>query len=179
MTFRLLPLVLAFVPALAAAQEAPPTDPVAPVVRKATGPAKANAGRFVVEFLGSGLAGGLAAYGTYSASCGGDPCLGGLVGGSVVNIGLTPLAAWGIGRALGGEGDLGYTYVGGMMPFTATGPIAGENPGAALGVGMALMPLTSALMFELTSHMKALGPVDAVGVEPSADGAVLTMSGRF
>jgi hypothetical protein len=165
---------------LAFSQELPPEEPPAAVAHAPAGRGKASGVRFVVNMLGSGLVGGAAAYGTMAAACGGgELCLGGSVGGALVNIGVTPLAAWGLGRAMGGRGDLGMTYVGGLLPFTATAPIAVESPGAALGVSLVLMPVTSALTFELSSHMKSVGPVQSVQVEPYGDGARLRVAGTF
>ncbi len=149
---------------------------------------KFDGGRYVLESLGSGVVGSLLSYGTYSAACSGSPCIGGALGGLAVNIGVTPLAAYGIGTAMGGNGTLGGTYLLGMAAFA--GGAAATTPDmaiVALAIGMVLEPFCAALGYELTSNAKAkelLGPNAAVRpvVQVSHDAAHATsvgLSGTF
>lgn len=162
----------------AGAQEEPIVEAVAPPV-VAPPPPKISGARILVGFLGSGLVGGAVGYGTIAATCGGEICVGGAVAGMVLDIAVTPLTAWGIGRAMGGEGSLKSTYVGGLLPFALSASVSATDPGVGLGVGMALMPLGSALVFELSSRAKALGPVEVVRIEPLPEGARLRVAGTF
>ena len=108
-------------------------------------------GRFFLESLGAGLVGSLAAYGTFAATCGGQACLGGGLAGLGVNVVVTPLTVWAIGGATGGDGGLGWTFVGGLAAFS--GYSAGtDNPTLPLVIGVVLMPFTSALLYEMSSE---------------------------
>jgi hypothetical protein len=108
----------------------------------------------VLESLTGAVVGSAVAFGIYSAACDDEPCVGGAVGGLVANVAITPVAVWGVGRAVGGEGSLGATYLLGMAAFSG-GAAAPQAPLLGLIIGVTLMPFTSALGFELSSNAKA------------------------
>ena len=123
--------------------------------------AKFSGGRFVVESLGSGLIGSLVSFGTYRAACGDTPCLGGAIGGLVVDIAVTPLAAYGIGQVMGGNGNLGSTYVVGLAAFAGGGAATANDAILVLAIGMIIEPFAAALGYEISSSVnahKVLGP---------------------
>jgi hypothetical protein len=126
--------------------------------------ARFSVGRFFLESLVGGLAGSLAAYGTYSSICDKNPCLGGALAGLGADFVVTPIAVWGLGELTGGDGSLSYTFLGAAVAFS--GASAGtQDPLLPLTIGIILMPFTSALMYELSSHIKAsaqLGPVASI-----------------
>jgi hypothetical protein len=118
--------------------------------------------RFVVEILAGGALGSLVAYGTYSSLCGRGDCTGAALAGFGMNFAVTPLAVWGVGRAMGGEGTLGWTYLGAstaLAPFSVSGP-ADESTSdmiARIDLEFAMsalfLPITSSLFYELSSHL--------------------------
>ncbi|HEY3817641.1 MAG TPA: hypothetical protein VGL81_10740 [Polyangiaceae bacterium] len=122
--------------------------------------AKFSAGRFFLESLGSAVVGSLAAYGTFKAACGDQPCLGGGLEALGVNVVVTPITVWGLGMASGGDGGLGWAFLGGLVAFS--GYTAGTtDPTLPLVIGVVLMPFTSALLYEVSSNTNArrlLGP---------------------
>lgn len=108
--------------------------------------------RMFVEMLAGAAVGSLAGYLAFEAA-GGDG-VGALIAGLGANIAVTPLAVYGTGRAMGGMGTLGWTYTGGFLAFS--GPAATpQEASLSLAIGMVLMPVTSSLMFEASSHMKS------------------------
>ncbi len=118
--------------------------------------------RFVIETLGGEVVGALVTGLTFNVLCSGDDCLGSAFASFGMNVAVTPLAVWGIGKAMGGEGSLGYSYLGAsiaLAPFSVTGA-ADESPSDALGrvevetiVSSILLAPCSALMYEMTSQM--------------------------
>jgi hypothetical protein len=148
--------------------------------------AKFSGGRLVVEILAGALVGSLAAVATYNAA-GGD--IGGAIAALGVNVVSTPLIEWGVGRAMGGQGTLGSAYYGGIVGFGSGGSVSAQSPGAALVVGEIMMPITSALFFEISSNNKArqweLTHHFAATIKPVATphgdiaGATLTAGWRF
>ena len=114
--------------------------------------ARFSGGRLFLEILGGAAGGSAAAYGTYRAICGNNPCLGGAFAGLGANMVATPLVVYGLGRAMGGRGKLSTTFYGAMMGFGAGAPfIAQGNLGLAVGVIM--MPIMAPIFFELNSQM--------------------------
>lgn len=120
--------------------------------------------RLVGEILAGAVIGSLTAYGTYSAMCGDDSdCFGASLMAAGMNFAITPLAVWGTGRMIGGQGSLGWSYLGGVVSlaaFSATGP-ADESTEDALNrfqieltVATILLPIASAVTFELSSHLR-------------------------
>lgn len=111
-----------------------------------------SGGRFVVEIIVGGAAGSLAAYATFRGICGDEPCLGGALTGWLADFAVTPAAVWGIGNAMGGQGRLAHAYYGAipaLAPFSATdAPI-----GLQFGLSAFFLPITSAVMYELSSHL--------------------------
>ncbi len=118
--------------------------------------------RFVVEILAGGAIGSLATYATYSSLCDRGDCLGATLASFGMNFAVTPLVTYGVGRWMGGDGTLGWTYLGAttaLAPFGVTGP-ANESPadtsarlGIELAVSAIVLPVTSALFYELSSHL--------------------------
>jgi len=151
--------------------------------------AEFNVGRYFLEVLVGAAAGTLAAYGVYTLVCdGGSDCFGAALAGLGANIAITPLAVFGVGRALGGQGGLGWTYVGGLAAFA--GAAAPDNPGLVLLIGSILMPFSSAFLFEITSgaaaSQMASGPrttwqasVTPLISQGELRGAGLEVSGQF
>jgi hypothetical protein len=150
--------------------------------------------RFLVETLGGEVVGALVTGLTFNALCSGNDCLGSAFAAFGVNVAVTPLAVWGIGTAMGGDGSLVYSYVGAsiaLAPFGVTGS-ADETPSDALTrveietyVSSILLAPCSALMYEMTSNMRwsrehavhvALRPLhDREGL----DGGAAMISGRW
>jgi hypothetical protein len=136
---------------------APLPAPAQPAVDRTPAPARANkgafsAGRFVVEMLAGGVVGGLAGYAVFSG-LGGDN-FGAAIAGLGANIAVTPLVVYGTGRAMGGQGSVGSAYLGGLLAFS--GPSATPDQAAlSFAIGMALMPVTSSLMYEISSHVRS------------------------
>src|ERR1700733_4030101 len=80
--------------------------------------------RLLVEILGGELVGGLATALTFRGLCDGTDCFGSAMLAFGADVAVTPLAVWGIGKAMGGDGGLGYAYLGGsiaLSPFGVTG----------------------------------------------------------
>jgi len=119
--------------------------------------------RLVVEILGGAAVGSLAGYITYRSTCDGrGDCFGSALTGAAVNFAVTPLATWGIGRWMSGQGSLTWTYIGASASFAAfSAPApANESPGDAIAridtefaIASFLLPITSAVLYELSSHM--------------------------
>src|SRR5580698_9635222 len=87
--------------------------------------------RLVVEILGGELVGGLTTALTFRGMCDGTDCFGSAMLAFGADAAVTPLAVWGLGKAMGGEGSLGYAYIGGSLalaPFGVTGS-PDESPG--------------------------------------------------
>ncbi|MEO6772722.1 MAG: hypothetical protein ABI467_06830 [Kofleriaceae bacterium] len=156
--------------------------------------AKFSGKRLAVEILGGEVVGALVTGLTFNALCNGEDCLGSAFTAFGVNVAVTPLAVWGIGAAMGGEGSLGYSYLGASLaltPFSVTGS-PDESPSDAVTrvaieawVSSILLAPCSALMYEATSHVSwtrehqmnlALRTLhDREGL----DGAVGMISGRW
>ncbi|HWU90315.1 MAG TPA: hypothetical protein VN253_23785 [Kofleriaceae bacterium] len=135
----------------APAVEASPEMPLPPT------PTHRDHGRFsgkrlVVEALAGAVVGSLVGIGVYKAA-GGDS-IGAAFAGLGSEIALTPVIVWGTGKAMGGRGTLGSAYLGGLAAFA--GPSATPQEAAiSLAVGMALMPVTSAVIYEVSSHVRS------------------------
>jgi hypothetical protein len=162
---------------------APAPVPAQPSVDRPT-PPRATRGAFsgkrlVVEMLAGGVAGGLAGYAVFSG-LGGDS-FGAAMAGLGANIAVTPLVVYGTGRAMGGEGGLGSAYLGGLIAFS--GPSATPDQAAvSFAIGMTLMPITSALMYEVSSHIRsrtAQTMVRGLSVTPGAGGARVGLGFQF
>lgn len=120
--------------------------------------------RLVGEILAGAVVGSLAAYATFSATCGeGSDCFGESLLSAGVNFAITPLAVWGTGRWAGGAGTVGWTYLGGavsLAAFSAPGPADESTEDALsrfkleLAISTILLPITSSIMFELSSHVR-------------------------
>ncbi len=137
------------------ASQDPPPKLLPPETRERAEKARFSFGRYLLESLGSGIGVGLLAYGGYYAACGKDPCLGGFLVSSVVSVGVTPLGIWAIGNALGGEGDLGRTYVVGLSPFGATASGNTLSPLTLFALQVTLEPFAAAVGYEVSSNAKA------------------------
>lgn len=145
--------------------------------------------RFVVEILGGELVGSLVTGLTFNALCNGRDCLGSAITAFGANIAVTPLTVWGIGQVMGGDGSLGYTYLGGstaLAAFSVPGPVD-ESPSDALSritleawMSSILLAPCSAALYELTSHVKwSRDHAVQIGVSPHGDGAMGMISGRW
>jgi hypothetical protein len=152
--------------------------------------AKFSAGRFIVESLIGGAVGSAVSYGVYTAACGDTPCIGGALGGLVSDIAATPLAAYGFGELMGGDGNLGTTYLVGLAAFGGGAAATSDDAVVILAIGMVLEPFCAALGYELSSGAKAksiLGPTGWVqpGFSPtmgpgrSASGGTFNLTGGF
>jgi len=157
--------------------------------------------RLFVEILAGSVASSLAAYGTYSLLCSeGEDCFLPAMAGLMVGFAVTPPVEWATGNAMGGRGSLGYSYAGGAVAFAAfsgTGPVD-ETPDETLqririelAVATIALPITTGILYELTSHVRsvaleralATGEV-ALRIAPSihdrrVDGATATVGLRF
>ena len=125
--------------------------------------AKFSALRYVVEILVSGTVGSATSYGIYAASCGDAPCLGGAFGGMAANIALTPLVAFGVGEAMGGDGSLASTYLLGLAGFAPFPAASDDSAIVILAIGMVLEPFLAPLGYELSSHIKAKSQLGTLG----------------
>lgn len=138
--------------------------------------------RLVVEILVGGAVQTLVAYGTYKSTCGDEPCLGGALGGWFAGFAVTPLAVWGTGKLMGGEGKLSHAYYGAvpaLAPFSAT-----EAPiGLQFALSSVFLPITSAIMYELSSHIASerwtREHAPQLTVRPVGDGYAGAVSVRF
>jgi hypothetical protein len=155
-------------------------------------------GRMAVEILAGAVVGSAVAYGTYESVCSGasdDPCFGAGLAAVGLNFAITPLAVWGAGRWMGGNGTVGMTYLGAAAatsPLTVPGS-PDETPaqtsqrvGIELAISTLLLPVTSSLFFELSSNMRwrAAHPDAAFAIAPVRDhgattGAMAVLSLRF
>ncbi len=134
---------------------AEPAAPEATVQRTAAFVSRGrfSGGRLVVEILASATIGSLVGYGVYSAAGGGDS-IGAVFAGLGAEIAVVPLVVYGAGRMMGGEGTLYHSYVCGLLAFS--GPSATTQEATlSLAVGMALMPVMSAVGYELSSHLQS------------------------
>lgn len=162
-------------------------------------PAKSDRARFsgkrlAAEIVVGELVGALVTGVTYETLCDGKDCFGSALAAFGANFAVTPLAVWGVGGLMGGEGRLAYSYLGAglaMAPFSATGP-ADETPGEAVArvtieawVSSILLAPCSALLYEATSHMSwARDHAGALSIRPlngqtGVTGAAAVLSGRW
>jgi hypothetical protein len=175
---------------------APATTPAAPhpdldFTREDAERAEFSGWRYAAELVVSGVGGGLASYGTYTAICGDEPCFGGWAAGNGVMLVATPVLTMGTGAMLGGRGNFGTTMLVGLLGFTATAPFVSMNPTAAMGISLALMPILCPLGYELSSNNRATEMKTALhvsnlmpGLAPlklnnQLIGGVATLSGNF
>jgi hypothetical protein len=114
--------------------------------------ARFSGGRLLVEILAGELVGAAAAYGTYTSVCGDEPCLGGALGGWVVDFAVTPAAIWGAGTLMGGRGRIGHAYYG-ALPALAPFSVTSAPVGLQFSLSAFFLPITSALMYELSSNI--------------------------
>src|ERR1700742_4895551 len=80
--------------------------------------------RLALEIIGGELTVALVTGLTFNGLCNGNDCLGSAIAAFGANLAVTPLSVWGIGAAMGGEGSLGYSYLGASLalaPFSVTG----------------------------------------------------------
>lgn len=159
-------------PASTEAPLAPPTagpgdalSPPPPAPRVGRG--RFSGGRFVVEMLGSAALGTLAGYGLFRAT-GGDGA-GPAALGLTTEIAVTPLVVYGIGRGMGGGGSLGSTYYGALIGLAAPGTSAAatDNWNVTMAIGLTLMPVTSALFYELSSNARTRNA--SIAIVPTVD----------
>jgi len=129
-------------------------DPAGDTLRDDAERGRLDVGRYALEVLVGVAAGAAVSYGVYGAMCGDGDCFDAALAGMGADALVAPLAIWGIGRALGGRGDLVLTYLGGLTAFS--GASAPADPALGVAVGMVVMPLTSALLFELTSQIASV-----------------------
>jgi hypothetical protein len=150
--------------------------------------------RLAVEILGGEVVGALVTGLTFNALCSGQDCLGSAITAFGANLAVTPLAVWGIGAAMGGEGSLGYSYLGASLaltPFSVTGS-PDETPSDALTrvaieawVSSILLAPCSAIMYEASSHVswsrehQVNVAVRTLHDREGLDGAVGMISGRW
>lgn len=145
------------------ATPAPLAQPMpAPVnVDDGTADAHFSGKRLAAEIGGGELVSLLVSFVTYNGLCNGRDCLGSAITAYGVDFAVTPLAIWAGGRALGGHGTLGMTYLGAstsLAAFSVPGQ-PDETPADALSrvnmemtISALLMPVTSALLFEVSSQ---------------------------
>ena len=150
--------------------------------------------RLALEIIGGELTGALVTGLTFNALCNGQDCLGSAFAAFGANFAVTPLAVWGIGAAMNGEGSLGYSYLGAsiaLTPFSITGS-ADESPSDAVNrvaieawVSSILLAPCSALMYETSSHgawvreHQVNVAVRTLHDREGLDGAVGMISGRW
>jgi hypothetical protein len=135
--------------------------------------------RLLVEILGGELVGGVATALTFRGVCDGTDCFGSAMLAFGANVAVTPLAVWSIGKAMGGDGSLGYAYLGSsiaLAPFGVSGS-PDETPADALSrieievaISSILLAPCSALAYEATSQLSwAREHSVTVGVQPVHD----------
>jgi hypothetical protein len=175
-TTLLVPLALVTATVLATPRPALAQEGLAPPVAAAPSPTpgdgerdevlhmRFSGKRLVVEMLTGALVGSLVAYGTFDALCEeGSDCFGAAFGAYAANTLVTPLAVWGTGHWMGGGGSLTWTYMGGLLPLAAfsAGPSSPDETYAdtlqrtkvQLAVATFLLPVTTALLFEVSSQV--------------------------
>jgi len=144
-----------------------------------------SGGRLALEAVVGAVAGGAAAYGAYTLLCSDELCVGGFLAGSAANILVASAGVTLVGRSMGGRAGYGSALLGAILPFSATAPIATTNYAAAYTVAMVLMPLGSALLYELRSNQASLAPAVNVSTAPIVNskgqvaGTSLALSGQF
>ena len=119
--------------------------------------------RLAVEIIGGEVIGALATGITFNALCNGRDCLGSAIAAFSANLAITPAAVWGIGTFMGGDGSLGYSYLGAtiaLAPFSVTGSPQ-ESPSDTMTriqietwTSAILLAPCSALMYEVSSHVR-------------------------
>jgi hypothetical protein len=155
--------------------------------------------RVLVTSLAGAAAGGAASYATFEALCDpGSDCFGTAFVSLGASFAVTPLATWASGKLMDGEGTLLSAYLGGsvaLASFGVPGPVD-ETPAETLSrikiqlaIASILMPISSSLIYEISSHRKYLdwlgaGGERAVAITPLAsdrgvDGVFAAMVGRF
>ena len=164
---------------IAPASSAPPLNPVDSAELPRWERARFSGGRMVVEILVGAALGSLSAYLVYDAAGGG---IGGALGGLTASVVVEPLAVWGVGSLMGGQGKLSSTYLGGLMGFTVAAPATQASPALVIAIGEIFMPIGAAAMFELTSNVKAKNWMIAHGAHvsfgrvPLGNGHVVTQA---
>jgi hypothetical protein len=142
-------------PGSALPTSAPPTPP--PFTPEDAQRARFNVGRFLLEMLVSSVGGTSAAYGALAGICGSRACLAGALTGLGANFVATPLLAAGTGALLGGRGSVGAAFGGAGIALAVgtTFTLGFDADANGLAVGIAMMPVTASLAYELTSDRRA------------------------
>lgn len=143
-----------------ASPEQPPATPMPAAMPPPVDPeeqarwerARFSGGRWVVEMLAGAALGTLAAYGVYTAAGEG---VGGAFAGIATGFVVTPLVEWGVGRAMGGQGSLTSSYLGGLIGFSGAAPATQGGEILVLAIAQVLCPITSGLFFEFSSNARA------------------------
>lgn len=148
--------------------------------------------RLTVEILGGELTGILSTALTFNAMCSaGSDCLGPALLAYGVDFAITPAAVWGIGEAMGGQGSLGYAYLGGVTALAAFSVPGSpdETPGETMSrvsieayVAAILLAPCSSLMYELTSQVSWAREHQVTAAVRGVDGnsgAIGMISGRW
>lgn len=126
-----------------------------------TGESRTNAGsraefsgkRMLVEMVLGGVVGSLAGAAVYEAA-GGDSSVESVLTALGAQMVVTPAVVWSTGRVMGGQGTLRSSYLGGLAAFA--GPAATpEQVEVSFTIGMIIMPITSALFYEISSHISS------------------------
>jgi hypothetical protein len=188
-------------PEIASAFAPPPRDPGDPQVSRGA--------RIALEALGGAAAGlggsllGFAAGCAYGRSTGDDlwgiGCIVyGALGAIVVDAAVIAPGVYLVGRGLGGQGGLGWTYLGevsgGAVSILLVALLSDTTDSGALGAVISLLPLAGAVVgYELSHDYYASRPGGwqarrstrlasrrpALHVAPTPHGAVAMLSGRF
>lgn len=155
---------------------------------RAASRAEFSGGRLFGEIVFGTVLGSAAAYGTYVVTCDEDFskfCLGPYFAAIGANLVGTTVGVYGTGTVFGGDAGLGWTILGELLPLSATAPFASDNPGLAIGIALALAPITGAVVFEVRSNNEAkrlrstLKPVARPVIMPIPGGAVGGVAGTF
>jgi hypothetical protein len=124
--------------------------------------ARFSGGRYVVELFASAAGGSLAAYGTLESICGSGACngdIGRAIGGMLAALGAnfvaTPLIVAGTGSLMGGRGSVGSAFWGAVTGIAAGSLLTPVSPGLGLAVGVTLMPIISAIFYEMNSNERS------------------------
>jgi hypothetical protein len=183
-------------PAAAPAAASPPTVTASPpagvdFTLEDAERARPSAGRLTLGILGSAVGGSFAGYGTARAICGHELCLGGGLAGLGVNLVVTPVLAYGIGRLGRGRGTLAATIYGAGVGLGIGTGASGLSPAASLTVGLICMPIFASLFYEMSSGMASTEMKQRLGVTSVApyaapvalaggtSGGVFGFGGRF
>jgi hypothetical protein len=177
-----LPAPSTYEPGQAAPQPVPYSQPIAPApapeAQVDDSRAQFSGKRLAAEIAGGELVSLLVSYATYSSLCDGRDCFGSAIAAFGADFAVTPIAIWAGGRAMGGHGTLGMTYLGAstaLAAFSVPGQ-PDETPadtlqrvGVEMTISALLMPATSALMYEISSQMWFRNNHVSLAVNPTLD----------